>query len=78
MLPAAGVDAELGQQGIALLLEAHRRDRHDHEHQRHRSQHRPALAHVADHAAEGQAQRRRDQEDRQHLNEVGKRRRVFE
>ncbi len=37
---------------------------------RHRRQHRPALARVAHHAAEGEAQRRRDQEDRQHLQQV--------
>ena len=59
------------------MFEAHRRNRHDHEHQRHRGQHRPALPHVADHAAEGQGQRGRDQEDRQHLDEVGERRRIL-
>ena len=53
------------------------RNGHDHEHQRHRRQHRPALAGVADHAAEGEGQRGRDQEDRQHLDEVGERRRVL-
>ena len=47
------------------------------EHQGHRGEHGPALAGIADHAAEGEAQRGRDQEDRQHLDEVGQRRRVF-
>ena len=65
------------EQRIAGLLG---RDDHDHghdEHHRHGRQHGPALAHVADHAAEGEAQRGRDQEDRQHLDEVGQRRRVL-
>ena len=38
---------------------------------------RVALPPVADHAAEHEAQRRRNQEDRQHLHEVGERRRVL-
>ena len=33
----------------------------------HRREHRPALARVADHAAEREAQRRRDEQDREHL-----------
>ena len=44
----------------------------------HRREHRPALAGVADHLAEGVAERRRDHEDRQHLEEVRERRRVLE
>ena len=45
---------------------------------RHRREHRPALPLVADHAAEREYQRRGDQEDRQHLQEVRERRRVLE
>jgi hypothetical protein len=56
-----------------------RRDGHHgkHKQQRHRGQHGPALACVAHRAAEGETQRRRDQEDRQHLEEVAERRRVL-
>jgi ribosomal protein S15P/S13E len=74
------VDARAREQRVARLLAqrvADGQQQHD-EHDRHRGQHRPALARVADHLAEGVAQRRRDQQDRQHLQEVGQRRRVLE
>ena len=45
---------------------------------RHGRQHRPALARVADHVAERVAERGRDQQDRQQLQEVRQRRRVLE
>ena len=48
------------------------------EQQRHGGEDRPALARVAHHAAEGVAQRGGDQEDRQHLQEIGERRGVLE
>ena len=48
------VDAQRGELRVALLLEAHRGDRADREHQVHRDQHRPALALVLHHAAEDQ------------------------
>ena len=44
----------------------------------HGGQHGPALPGVADHLAEGVAERRRDQQDREHLDEVRQRRRVLE
>ena len=44
----------------------------------HHGEDRPALALVADHAAEHVGQRRADREDRQHLDEVRQRRRVLE
>ena len=49
-----------------------------HEDHEHRGEHRPALARVAHHAAERVAERRRDQQDREHLEEVRERRRVLE
>jgi hypothetical protein len=70
--------ADLRQQGIALLLEGDGGDGKGDEEQGHRGKHRPALAFVADDAAEGNAQRAGNQEDRQHLQEVHQRRRVLE
>ena len=52
--------------------------RQRHEDHEHRGQQRPALARVADHRAERVAERRRNQQDRQHLEEVRQRRRVLE
>jgi hypothetical protein len=77
MLPADGIDTQLGEQRIGLLLEVHGGIGQDDKHHRHCREHCPALARIADHAAEGEAQRGRDQEDRQHLDEVAQRRRVF-
>ena len=75
---AAGrIDAQRSERRVGLLLRDGGRDHGDHEHQRHRRQHRPSLAQVAHHAAEDEAKRRRDQEDRQHLQEVGDSRRVL-
>ena len=74
---ARGIDTERVQERVALLLETDDGDRGDDEDGRHRSEHRPALTGVADHAPEGEAQRAGDQEDRQHLREIGQRRRVF-
>ena len=48
------------------------------EDEQHGREQRPALAAVADHRAEGVAERRGDQQDRQHLEEVRERRRVLE
>ena len=71
------VGTQPGKQGVALLLEGHRADRKHQENHRHGREYRPALARIADHAAESEAERGRDQEDRQHLDEVGQRRRVL-
>ena len=53
-------------------------ERERHEDHEHRGEHRPALPRVADHAAERVAERRRDQQDREHLEEIRQRRRVLE
>ena len=58
----------------ALLRPDSHRDQHDKD-DRHRRQDGPALARVAHHLAEGVAERSRNQQDRQHLQEVGQRRR---
>ena len=44
----------------------------------HDGEDRPALPLIADHAAEHVGQRRADREDRQHLHEIGQRRRILE
>ena len=75
---AAGrIDAERMQQRVALLFEGDHGHHGDDEDRGHRREHRPALARVADQAPEGEAQRAGDEEDGQHLAEVGERRRVF-
>ena len=66
-----GIDTQMRQQWIALLLEVDGGTSQDDKQQGHRGEYRPALALVADHAPEGKAQRSRDQEDRQHFDEVG-------
>ena len=72
------IDAKRCDRRIARLLGRDRADRQRHEDHQHRRQDRPALPRVADHHAERVAQRRRDQQDRQHFQEVGQRRRVLE
>ena len=52
------VDAELAQQRVARLLDGQRHGQAHHEDDRRRGPERPALARVADHAAEGVEQRR--------------------
>ncbi len=72
------VDAELGQQRVAALLAGDVEDGEGHQDHDHRGEDRPPLAAVAHHLAERQAQGARDQQDRDHLEEVRKRRRVLE
>ena len=48
------------------------------EHRGHRAPYGPAVALVFDHAAEVVGERARDREDREHLEKVGERRRIFE
>ena len=72
------VDAERVEARIAGLLGGERADHQRHEDHQHRDEHRPALARVLDHAPERVAERRRDQQDRQHLEEVRERRRILE
>ena len=67
-----------GQERIAVLL-GDGCDRHAHREQnRHHRQDRPALLRVPDHLAEGVGQPGRDQEDQDHLQEVGEGGRVLE
>ncbi len=66
-----------GEQRIALLLEINHRERGDYEENRHRGQHRPTLAGVTDQAAEGMAQRARNEKNRQHLQKIGQRCRIL-
>ena len=73
------VDAERGDARIAGLLGSDRTTTSSGTNRiGHRREHRPALARVADHPAERVAQRRRDEQDREHLEEVRERRRVLE
>ncbi len=72
------IDAQRGKCGIAALFGATGHGKQRDEDDRHRRQHRPALPRVAHHLAEGVAQRGRDQQDRQHLDEVRQRRRILE
>ena len=53
-------------------------ERQRHEDHEHRREHGPALPRVANHLAERVAERRRDQQDREHLEKVRERRRVLE
>ena len=64
-------------QRIALLLAVLDHQQQRHEQDRHRGEHRPALARVPDHAAEGVGERRRDEQDRQHLQQVRQRGRIL-
>ena len=72
------VNAQRRERRVAALFrpDSHR-DQHD-EDDGHGRQERPALARVAHHLAEGVAQRSRDQQDRQQLQEVGQRRGILE
>ena len=63
---------------IAGLLGRVAAERQGHEDHEHRDQQGPALPRVADHPAEGVAQRRRDQQDGQQLQEIRQRRRILE
>ena len=71
------VHAQRRQQGVARLLSRRDGDDGHDKHHRHGGQHSPTLTGVTDHAAKGKAQCRRDQENRQHLQQIGQRRRVF-
>ena len=79
-LEAAGglIDPQLRQGRVARLFGPDCRPRQDaNEDHVMAARMRPALAGVAHHLAEGVAQRGRDQQDRQHLQEIRERRRVF-
>ncbi len=75
---ATWIRAEPGEHRVARALADVGCDKKRHEDERHRGEQRPALPRVADHLAEGVAERRADQQDRQHLEKVRERRRVFE
>ena len=64
------IDTQRREGRIAVLLSADGDGQHRHIHDRHRRQHRPALARVLHHLAEGVAQRGWNQQDRQHLQQV--------
>ena len=72
------IDAERGELRIAGLLGGDAAKRQRHEDHEHRDEDRPPLARVVDHSTERVAERRRNQQDGQHLEEVGQRRRIFE
>jgi hypothetical protein len=72
------VGAEPGQGGVARLLGGDRTDQERDEDHEHGGEHRPALARIAHHAAEGVAERRGDRQDREQLEEVGQGRRILE
>ena len=67
------VDAECGDAGIAVGFGGVDRERAAQPQHAHHRQDRPALALVADHAAEHVGERRADREDQHHLHEVGER-----
>ena len=72
------VDAESRELRIPRLLGGEGTEEQRNEDDEHGGEQRPALPAVADHAPEGVAERRRDQQDREHLEEVRERRRVLE
>ena len=72
------IDVERREARVPGLLRGEAREQQRDEERRHRGEQRQPLAPVAHHAAEGHAERRADQQDREHLEEVRKRRRVLE
>lgn len=73
----AAVGTQRQQMRIAAGLRPHHHGDAEDKDQRHCPQDGASLTPIAYHLAEGEAQRRRDQEDRQHLHEIGQRGRVF-
>jgi hypothetical protein len=71
------VDALLGEHRAGLLRDVAHGQETD-EHHGHRREHRPPLAGVGDHRAEGVAERGGDQQDGEDLEKVRQRRGVFE
>ena len=67
---ASLVDALLRNQRVAKLLAVERENRQRHEQDQHRGQDHPALAGIADHCAEGVGESERNQENRQHLQQI--------
>ena len=67
----AAVGAKAEQMRISAGFRPHHHRHADHENQRHRPQDGAPLTAIADRFAKGKTQRRRDQEDRQHLHQVG-------
>ncbi|OIQ82756.1 hypothetical protein GALL_354400 [mine drainage metagenome] len=72
------IGTQSGEYRIALLLEGHRADRKHQEDQRHGREYRPALTRIARHAAKGNTERSRDQENGQHLEEIRQGCRILE
>ncbi|MNN56203.1 hypothetical protein D3C81_1711200 [compost metagenome] len=72
------VSAQLQEMAITVPLRPHHQRRADHKDNRHRPQQRPALTAVIYHVTKGETERGGDQEDRQHLYDVGQRGRVLE
>ncbi len=64
------VNIERGQCWIACLFRGINGTQQHDKDQRHCRQHRPSLPRIAHHLAEGVAQRRRNQQNRQHFNKV--------
>ena len=78
MLPAAASTPSRASAGLPLRFgRVHAGQQHD-EDDSHGRQHRPSLARIAYHFAEGVAKRCRNEQDRQHLQEVGERRWVLQ
>ena len=64
------IDAERGQQRVAVLLGEHGEAGEQHEDARHHGEQHPALSLVADHLAERHDERERDQQEREDLEQV--------
>ena len=71
------VNPERRQQRVTRLLGRHDGQHGNHKHHGHGGQYGPALALVADSAPESKAQRGRDEKDRDHLEKINQRVRVF-
>ncbi len=72
------IDAKVGQRRIARLFCGGADEQQGHEDDQHCGQEGPALAAIADHASKCVAERRRNQQERQHFEEIRQRRRVLE
>ena len=71
------LNPQVGQNGIAGLLEVVADEHADQEHDGERRKNRPALPRVSDHLSEGVGQARRDHEDQEHRQQVAQRSRIL-
>ncbi len=70
--------AQSGQAWIALLLGVNGRSQKEHKHNHHHRQQRHSLPPTAYHVAKSEAERSRDEQDCQHLQQIAQRRGIFQ